>query len=58
MNFVSETVQTVTGDKIEAAPQEQKAERNAELVELGKVSDTRGSWLGWKQDVGNGFQAY
>jgi hypothetical protein len=58
MNSVSETVQNVSGDKIEAAPQEQKPELNAELVELGKVSDTRGGWLGWKEDMGVGFQSY
>ena len=58
MNAVSETALNASADRIESAPQEPTPELNAELVELGKVSDTRGGWLGWKADIGNGFQSY
>lgn len=58
MNTVSDTVSSTSGEKVEAIPQEPKTEPNAELVELGKVSDTRGGWLGSKYDAGVGFTAY
>ena len=32
-----------------------KAEPDGELIEMGRVSDTQGSWLGSKTDTGNGF---
>lgn len=55
MNSVSDTVLNSADDKVEATRQEQKTEVNAEVVELGKVSDTRGGWLGNKMDSGAGF---
>lgn len=58
MNSVSDTVLNGADDKIETARQEQKTELKAEVVELGKVSDTRGGWLGTKSDIGLGFAAY
>lgn len=58
MSSVSETVLNSADDKVEAARQEPKTEVNAEVVELGKVSDTRGGWLGTKMDTGAGFAAY
>lgn len=58
MNSVSDTVLNVADQKIETTPQEQKTEVNAEVVELGKVSDTRGGWLGNKVDTGLGVQIY
>ncbi|MGH8298902.1 MAG: hypothetical protein ACRES6_06410 [Steroidobacteraceae bacterium] len=45
-------------DKVETSRQEQKTEPDAALVELGKVSDTRGGWVGPKFDSGAGFIAY
>jgi hypothetical protein len=56
MNSTSETV--LNADEVEATRLEQKTELNAELVELGKVSDTQGGWLGTKVDIGVGFQNY
>ncbi len=58
MSAVSETVLNTSDDKVETTHQEQKTEPNAELVELGKVSDTRGGWLGSKYDAGVGFTVY
>ena len=56
MNAVSETVLSTPDDKVETPHQE--AEPKAELIELGKVSDTRGGWLGAKADNGFGFTVY
>jgi len=58
MNSVPDTVLNTSGDQSETARQEQKTELDAELVELGKVSDTRGGWVGVKEDTGFGFQVY
>lgn len=58
MNPVSETVLNTSEDKAEANHQEQNAQPASELVELGKVSDTRGGWLGAKADNGFGFTVY
>jgi hypothetical protein len=58
MNTVSETVSNMSDDKVEAPRQEQKAEPASELIELGKVSDTSGGWLGSKVDAGLGFTVY
>ena len=41
-------------ENVEAARQE-KTDVNTALVELGKVSDTQGSWLGFKMDSGAGL---
>jgi hypothetical protein len=58
MNSVSDTVLNRADEKMEAAPQKLDAQLQSQLLELGKVSDTRGSWLGIKSDVGLGFIAY
>jgi len=58
MNSVSETLLNSSDEKIQSASQEQKPELNTELVELGKVSDTSGGWIGVKFDIGAGFQSY
>jgi hypothetical protein len=59
MNSVSDTVLNGADDKVETAHQEQKEmEATPEVVELGKVSDTRGGWLGTKIDTGAGFTTW
>jgi len=58
MNSVSDTALNSADDKVETARQEQKTEVNAEVVELGKVSDTRGGWFGSKVDTGLGVQVW
>ncbi|HEX8757405.1 MAG TPA: hypothetical protein VF745_13795 [Steroidobacteraceae bacterium] len=50
----SETVSVRAEEKIETARQE-KADVDTALVELGKVSDTKGGWLGSKNDSGAGL---
>jgi len=44
-------------EKIEATRQE-RTEQDTALVELGKVSETKGGWLGSKVDNGAGLTAY
>jgi hypothetical protein len=59
MNAVSDTLlNRAEENKIETVRQEPKPVSDAELVELGKVSDTKGGWLGSKLDTGAGFQPY
>lgn len=58
MNSVSDTVVNGADSKVETSAQEQQSQPNTELVELGKVSDTRGGWLGSKADSGMGFTTY
>lgn len=45
-------------EKAEATGQEQKIELDAELVELGKVTETKGGFLGFKLDTGAGLLVY
>jgi hypothetical protein len=58
MNAVSDTLLNRAEDNVETCREEQKTESDAALVELGKVSDTRGGWVGIKTDVGAGFIYY
>ena len=54
MNIGSETLLARTEENVEAARQD-KADVDTTLVELGKVSDTKGGWLGYKNDSGAGL---
>lgn len=58
MNAASDTLLNNTEEKADTVGQEQKAELDASLVELGKVSDTRGGFIGSKIDTGAGFITY
>ena len=58
MNVVTESVLARADQKAELAPPEGKTEIDASLIELGKVSDTKGGFFGIKQDVGAGFITY
>jgi len=58
MNTFSDTRSNTEQPQIETARQEQKAVSDASLVEMGKVSNTQGGWLGIKTDVGLGFITY
>lgn len=58
MNAASDTVLNTSADEAATARQEQQTEPKAELVELGKVSDTRGGWIGVKADNGLGVTYY
>lgn len=44
-------------EKVEPA-REEKAELDAPLVELGRVSDTQGGFVGYKNDTGAGFSVW
>lgn len=54
MNIGSETLLARTEENVEAARQD-TADVDTTLVELGKVSDTKGGWLGAKNDSGAGL---
>lgn len=58
MNNISDTLSNKESDKVETVRQEPKPTSDAVLVELGKVSDTQGGWVGPKTDTGMGFEAY
>lgn len=58
MNIFSILGRSEKKDQTETARQEPKPVSDNALVELGKVSDTRGGWLGLKEDVGLGFIPY
>ena len=57
MNPATDVVLTSSQDEINAARQE-TTELNAELVEMGKVSETRGGIFGPKPEVGQGVDYY
>lgn len=57
MNSAPDTLLNKADEKVETTP-EQKTELQAEVVELGKVSDTRGGFFGVKFDSGAGFTTY
>ena len=54
MNPVSDVVLNSSQDEINVGRQE-TTELNTELVELGKVSDTRGGFFGGKSEPGFGL---
>ena len=58
MNTFADNLSNREQDQKEPAPQELKLVSDATLVELGKVSETRGGWFGPKLDVGAGFVPY
>lgn len=58
MNTFLDTQSNKEQGQVEAVRQEPKPLSEAALLELGKVSDTQGGWLGLKIDVGMGFIAY
>ena len=58
MNTSSDTRSNQEPSRIETARQEPQTMSQTELVQLGKVSDTQGGWVGTKLDVGLGFITY
>jgi hypothetical protein len=58
MNPASDTLSSKSEDQVESAREETRAEPSVTLVDLGKVSDTKGGWIGSKQDSGAGLQVY
>ena len=57
MNPVSDVVLNSSKDEINAARRE-TTELNTEVVELGKVSETRGGIFGDKLDAGAGWEYF
>ncbi len=57
MNTSSETLLVRAEENVESARQK-KADADTALVELGKVSDTQGGWVGAKNDSGAGLSFY
>lgn len=57
MNIGSENLLVKAEENAEPARQE-KADVDMMLVELGRVSDTKGGWLGSKGDAGAGLMFY
>lgn len=55
MNTLADTRSDKEQNQVETVRQEQEATSDAALVELGKVSDTQGGWVGPKWDTGAGF---
>lgn len=58
MSTFSDTQSSRKQDQVEAGRQDAEPASDAALLELGKVSDTQGGWLGVKLDVGAGFITY
>jgi hypothetical protein len=58
MNTTSDTLPDGAEEKVEATRDQPQTAPEAELIELGKVSDTKGGWYGYKPDSGAGFTTY
>lgn len=58
MNSASDTLLNKTEDQVEAAGREDQAEPGITLIELARVTETKGGWLGSKLDSGAGLQVY
>ena len=56
MNTVSDSRSSKEQDQVESGPQDAEPASDAMLVELGKVSDTKGGYAGHKPDSAFGFQ--
>jgi len=58
MNTTSDTLPNSAAEKVETTREEPPPAQQPELIELGKVSDTKGGWVGVKPDSGAGFTVY
>ena len=58
MNTLSDTRSSKEQDQVESVRQDAEPVADAALVELGKVSDTKGGWVGAKPDSGFGVTTY
>lgn len=58
MNTFADYLSNTQQEQNETVRQELKPAADAALLELGKVSDTQGGWVGQKFDVGLGFTPY
>jgi hypothetical protein len=58
MNTSSDTLSHGAEEKVETTREQPQPAHKPELIELGKVSDTKGGWWGVKPDSGAGFSTY
>jgi hypothetical protein len=58
MKNPSDTRSSKEQDQVESGRQDAEPVSDAALIELGKVSDTRGGWVGAKPDTGFGVTTY
>ena len=58
MSSASEVLLNKAEDQVEAARREDQTEPSTTLVELGRVTETKGGWFGGKPDTGAGLQFY
>jgi hypothetical protein len=58
MNDSSDTRSSKEQDQVESVRQDAQPASDTALVELGKVSDTRGGFFGSKPDTGFGVMVY
>ena len=58
MNSPSETGSNTEQTQVESVRQDAEPASDAALIELGKVSDTEGGFIGAKPDTGFGVQTY
>ncbi|HUA24646.1 MAG TPA: hypothetical protein VMA54_11050 [Steroidobacteraceae bacterium] len=58
MNTPSDTRSSKEQDQVESLRQDAPPVTDAALIELGKVSDTQGGYLGSKPDTGFGVAMY
>jgi hypothetical protein len=58
MNTTSDALPNSADEKVETAREEPQPAQEAALIELGKVSETKGGWYGFKPDSGAGFTTY
>jgi hypothetical protein len=58
MNDSSDTRSSKEQDQVESVRQDAQPASDAALIELGKVSDTKGGFIGVKPDTGFGVSTY
>lgn len=58
MKNPSDTRSSKEQEQVESVRQDAESASDASLVELGKVSDTQGGWVGAKVDTGFGVAYY
>jgi len=58
MNNPSDTRSSKDQDQVESGRRDGEPVTEAALIELGKVSDTQGGFIGIKPDVGFGVSTY
>jgi hypothetical protein len=58
MNDSSDTRSSKEQDQVESVRQDAQPASDAALIDLGKVSDTKGGFIGVKPDTGFGVSTY